>query len=107
MKKVSRKAGTRTAARKAGSSGRRTQLNMRIEPEMHQALLAIARHKRRSVPQAALHLLEAGLRQRAGVPWSNQDIPSQSVAALAAAGGAFDWLADEPDLYDDSNGKAP
>ena len=28
------------------------------------------------------------------------------IAALAMAGGAFDWLADEPDLYDDTCGEA-
>ncbi len=34
------------------------------------------------------------------------DVPVSELAALAAAGGAFDWLADEPDLYDDSCGEA-
>jgi len=28
------------------------------------------------------------------------------IAALAMAGGAFAWLADEPDLYDDTCGEA-
>ncbi|MCX6379918.1 MAG: hypothetical protein NT023_10655 [Armatimonadetes bacterium] len=27
------------------------------------------------------------------------------IAALARVGGAFDWLADEPDLYDDACGE--
>ena len=35
------------------------------------------------------------------------DIPTPlEIARLAMAGGAFDWLADEPDLYDDTCGEA-
>ncbi len=35
------------------------------------------------------------------------DTPAPSeIARLATAGGAFDWLADEPDLYDDTCGEA-
>jgi hypothetical protein len=33
-------------------------------------------------------------------PIANDDMP---VTALNAAGGAFDWLADEPDLYSDAD----
>jgi antitoxin (DNA-binding transcriptional repressor) of toxin-antitoxin stability system len=39
------------------------------------------------------------------VPVGDAPAPAE-VAALAAAGGAFDWLADEPDLYDDTCGEA-
>lgn len=31
---------------------------------------------------------------------------SSEIASLAMAGGAFDWLTDEPDLYDDTCGEA-
>jgi hypothetical protein len=31
------------------------------------------------------------------------DPPERAVAAIAHAGGAFDWLADEPDLYTDDD----
>jgi hypothetical protein len=31
--------------------------------------------------------------------------PSTQLAALAISAGAFDWLADEPDLYDDASGE--
>jgi hypothetical protein len=31
--------------------------------------------------------------------------PSTQFAALAISAGAFDWLADEPDLYDDASGE--
>ena len=33
------------------------------------------------------------------------DTSSQEIAHLAAAGGAFDWLAEEPELYDDTCGE--
>jgi antitoxin (DNA-binding transcriptional repressor) of toxin-antitoxin stability system len=33
------------------------------------------------------------------------DIPSREIAALAMSGGAFNWLADEPELYDDTCGE--
>jgi hypothetical protein len=31
------------------------------------------------------------------------DAPDLPVGAMAHAGGAFDWLADEPDLYTDAD----
>ena len=33
------------------------------------------------------------------------EMPSQELAAVAQAGGSFDWLADEPDLYTDEDGE--
>ena len=33
------------------------------------------------------------------------DLPSEDLAAVAQHGGAFDWLADEPDLYSDEDGE--
>lgn len=94
---------TRTVKRTA--TVRRTQVNIRLEAALYQTLQAIAGQERRSVPQTALHLLEAGLRQRIGGQVSGDDTSSRAIAALAAAGGAFDWLADEPDLYDDTSGE--
>ena len=32
---------------------------------------------------------------------ATDEVSSEEIARLAMAGGAFDWLADEPDLYDD------
>lgn len=34
------------------------------------------------------------------------EVNSEGMAALAMSGGAFDWLASEPDLYDDTCGEA-
>ncbi len=33
-----------------------------------------------------------------------EDISGSELAALAMAGGAFQWLEDEPDIYDDTCG---
>jgi hypothetical protein len=95
----------KTSTAKRTATVRRKQVNIRLEAALYQTLQAIARQERRSVPQTALHLLEAGLRQRVGGQVSEDDTPSREIAALAAAGGAFDWLADEPDLYDDTCGE--
>jgi hypothetical protein len=34
-----------------------------------------------------------------------QSVPASEIAHLAIAGGSFDWLEDEPDLYDDTSGE--
>jgi hypothetical protein len=81
------------------------QVNIRVESALYRALETIARQERRSVPQTARLLLEEGLRQRTSSKLSNDDTPGSDIAALARAGGAFDWLADEPDLYDDTCGE--
>jgi hypothetical protein len=96
--------GTKTLG-KGAATARRKQVNIRLEVVLYQTLQALARQERRSVPQTALHLLEAGLRQRVGGQVSGDDTPSREIAALATAGGAFDWLAEEPDLYDDTCGE--
>jgi hypothetical protein len=33
------------------------------------------------------------------------DMPAREIAALALSGGAFNWLAEEPELYDDTCGE--
>ena len=40
------------------------------------------------------------------VPMSVDALAPSEIAYLALAGGAFEWLADEPDLYDDTCGEA-
>jgi hypothetical protein len=83
----------------------RKQVNIRLEPSFYRDLEAIARQERRSVPQTALLLMEEGLRRRTGAKASGDDAPGAEIAPLAMAGGAFDWLAEEPDLYDDTCGE--
>jgi hypothetical protein len=38
-------------------------------------------------------------------PRSDDDPSGMDLARLAQAGGSFDWLADEPDLYSDADGE--
>lgn len=40
------------------------------------------------------------------VGFGEDTVSVSDFAGLAMAGGAFDWLADEPDLYDDTYGEA-
>jgi hypothetical protein len=91
--------------RMKSTRGRRKQVNVRVEPALYRALEAVAREERRSVPKAAQHLMEEGLRHHLGERMPTDDAPAHEIAALASAGGAFDWLANEPDLYDDSSGE--
>jgi len=50
-------------------------------------------------------LLEEGLRHRVTTVDAADDTSGVQVAQLALAGGGFDWLAGEPDLYDESSGE--
>jgi hypothetical protein len=81
------------------------QVNVRLEQSFYRTLEALARRERRSIPQMARLLMEEGLRRRAGERAPDDDTPGSEIAALAAAGGAFDWLAEEGDLYDDTYGE--
>ena len=81
------------------------QVNIRMESALYHALEMIAHEERRSVSQAARLLLEEGLRQRIGGNVAGEDMQGADLATLATAGGAFDWLAGEPDLYDDTCGE--
>ncbi len=36
-------------------------------------------------------------------PGVGEEADAPSITAIAEAGGAFDWLADEPDLYSDAD----
>jgi hypothetical protein len=53
------------------------------------------------VPRAELErLLELARRsEQVQVEPQSDDVPNAGILWLAQQGGAFDWLADEPDLY--------
>jgi hypothetical protein len=80
-------------------------VNVRVEPAFYEALEAAARQDRRSVPQAARCLIEEGLRGRLNRPAPIDDIRARDVAQLASGAGAFAWLAEEAELYDDGSGE--
>ena len=86
------------------TSGRK-QVSVRVEPILYQALAAFAHQERRTVSQAVRQLIEEGLKQHRAIQEEVDDTSSQEIARLAAAGGAFDWLAEEPELYDDTCGE--
>ena len=90
---------------KARTMARPKQVNLRVEPALYQALATLARQEGRSVSQAARRSMEEGLRQRLAGRAVADDASGHEIAPLAAAGGAFDWLAEEPDLYDDTCGE--
>ena len=81
------------------------QVNIRIQPSLYRALEAIARQERRSVPQAARLMLEEGLQRRMSSHSPTDDTRGADIATLALAGNAFQWLENEPDLYDDTCGE--
>lgn len=87
------------------NSSDQKQINIRVPVGLYRTLAAVARRERRSVPQTARLLMESGLRQIAGGRSPEDDTAGTHIAALAMAGTAFDWLADEPDLYDDTSGE--
>jgi hypothetical protein len=99
--------GKSRARRKSSTrdAGSHRQVNVRVEPALYRALEAVARQERRSVPQAARRLMEEGLHRHTGGDVADDDTAAEHVAGLAVAGGAFNWLADEPDLYDDTSGE--
>jgi len=96
---------TRATKKQAAKASQRKRINLRVEPALYRALETFARREQRSVSQAARQLMEEGLRQRVAKRATTDENSSQEIAALATAGGAFDWLAEEPDLYDDTCGE--
>lgn len=76
------------------------QLNVKLTNEQHEAL---RRHAaRRRTPVAWLikdYIASLVERERA------QAVQAHEPTQLAAHGGAFDWLADEPDIYTDEDGE--
>ena len=83
----------------------RKQVHIRIQPSLYRALEAVARQEHSSVPQAARLLLEESLERRADSGSKADDTRGADIATLALAGNAFQWLEDEPDLYDDTCGE--
>ena len=84
---------------------RQKQLNIRIGASLYQQLEVLARQEKRSVAQLARLLLEEAIQHRLQNPHPKEDTTGDDIAVLAAAGGTFDWLADEPDLYNDTCGE--
>jgi hypothetical protein len=80
-------------------------VNFRLEAMLYETLAMIARQERRSIAQTARQLLEEGLHSHLHRQPVVDDTSGQEIAPLAMAGGAFDWLAEEPEIYDDTCGE--
>lgn len=83
----------------------RKQVNVRVEREVYDQLAARARRDRRSIPQTARLLLSDAL-NGAGRQPDAQGEDIGDLAALATAGGAFEWVAEEPEVYTATSGEA-
>lgn len=80
-------------------------LQIALQPTAYHVLERMAQEQQQSVSQVVQQLIEAQLAHpRAYI--CDDDIPTDEITKLVAAGGAFDWLAEEPDLYDDTCGEA-
>lgn len=82
----------------ANTSAARKQVNVRVEGEVYDQLAARAKRDRRSIPQTARLLLSDALNVPADQPFE-QGSDAGNIAALATAGGAFEWVAEEPEIY--------
>jgi hypothetical protein len=83
------------------------QLNVKLDERRLDALRRYARQRRTPVAWLIKDYVEYLL---AGgtpvVPREGEAPTAHELAALAERGGAFDWLADEPDLYSLVDGEA-
>lgn len=81
------------------------QLSVPLSETQLTALRAYAAERRTEVDVLMLHYVEYLL--AGGTPIVDDDAPptAAELAAIAASGGAFDWLADEPDLYSLADGE--
>lgn len=80
------------------------QLQIALHPQIYDAIERIAEDEHQSISQVIEHLLEEQVGTQK-IRVSSDDVSAEEIGTLAATGGAFDWLADEPDLYDDACGE--
>jgi len=80
------------------------QINIRVDSIIHRTIETVARQERRTVGQMVRLLIEEGLKVHSSER-RQEDTSAHEIASLAVAGRAFEWLNDEPDIYDDSSGE--
>jgi hypothetical protein len=82
------------------------QLNVKLPEARLEALRRYAARRRTPVAWLIKDYVDYLLSGGQPVAFSAADAPSASdLAALAQHGGAFDWLADEPELYSAEDGE--
>ena len=81
------------------------QLSVQLSDEQLRSLRRLAEQQNRPLSELIedylLYLLEGG----APIPPMSDEPSDRELARLAERGGAFDWLADEPDLYSTQDGE--
>ncbi len=83
------------------------QLNVKLSEERLDALRRYAARRRTPVAWLIKDYVDYLLGGGQPLAHSVSEPPSAlELAALAQHGGAFDWLADEPELYSDEDGEA-
>ncbi len=80
------------------------QLNLRLDDRRLRALRRYATRRRTPVTWLIRDYVDHLLSGGEPVPTS-EILPSTELARIAQEGGAFDWLADEPDVYDADDGE--
>ncbi len=77
------------------------QLNIKLTERQHERLRRYASRRRTPVAWLIKDYVDSLISEDAATA-----VRAHEATQLAARGGAFDWLADEPDLYDESDGHA-
>ena len=77
------------------------QLNVKLASEQLEALRRYATQRRTPISWLIKDYIDYLL--AGGKPIEPPPPSAMELAALAQHGGSFDWLADEPDLYDDAD----
>jgi hypothetical protein len=82
------------------------QVNVKLSDERFQALRRYAARRRTPVSWLIKDYVDYLLAGGQPVTPPALDVPTaEELAAIAQHGGAFDWLADEPDLYSLDDGE--
>lgn len=70
------------------------QLNVKLSEQQHEALRRYAARRRTPVAWLIKDFVDSLVRREL-----DAEVRAHESTQLAAHGGAFDWLADEPDVY--------
>jgi len=82
------------------------QLAVKLDPERLEALRRYAAHRRTPVDWLIKDYVDYLLHGGAPVPGPElEDLSANDLAAATQAGGAFNWLAEEPELYTVEDGE--
>lgn len=75
---------------------------MKLSPRQYEGLRRYAARRRSPVAWIIKDYVDALLGSERS---AHGDLSTAALTDLAARGGAFDWLRDEPDLYSDRDGE--